>query len=171
MMTILFSFIAIVVLFVGWVVFFGAPWVPSHKKDVERAFTKLYKLGKKDFVVDFGAGDGKVLAIAARKGARGMGIELNPLLALVAVLRLIAFKEMKVRVGNYLMVDLPTDTTIVYVFGDGRDITKVYKRVQSEANRLNKTIHLISYAFPVPKVKEDGFDGTGYLYKIKAEKK
>ena len=167
MMAFLLSFFAVAILFLGWVVFFGAPWVPSHTKDVQKAFTELYKRGNKDFLVDFGAGDGKVLKIAARKGARGMGIELNPLMALVAALRLSRNKDMKVKVGNYLMIDLPEETTVVYVFGDGRDIGKVYKRAESEAKRLGKTLYLISYAFPVPKMREVGYDGSSYLYKLK----
>ena len=166
MIAVLLSFFVAAVLFLGWVVFFGAPWVPSHTKDVKKAFTELYKLDKKDYIVDFGAGDGKVLKIAAQKGAKGMGIELNPIMALIATIRLIGNKGMKVKIGNYLLVDLPSETTVVYVFGDGRDIGKVYNRVESEAKRLGKTLYLISYAFPVPKKREAGYDGSSYLYKL-----
>ena len=166
-MMILWSFIAVFVLFMGWVVFFGAPWVPSHRRDVKKAFSELYKLDKKDFVVDFGAGDGKVLQIASKMGAKGgLGIELNPLLYLVAVVRLACIKNTRMKIGNYLQVKIPEETTVVYVFGDGRDITKVYNRVREEARRLDKTLFLISYAFPVPKKKEENFDGTSYLYRI-----
>ena len=166
MMMILWSFIAVFLIFLGWVVFFGAPWVPSHKKDVKKAFTELYKLSEKDLLVDLGSGDGKVLKIASRFGAKGYGIELNPLLTLVAKIRLIGAKHIYIKLGNYLTTPLPKKTTVVYIFGDGRDIVKVYKRVQEEARRLDRTLFLISYAFPVPKVKEENFDGTSYLYRI-----
>lgn len=166
-MMILWSFVAVFLVFLGWVVFFGAPWVPSHKRDVKKAFTELYKLGKDDLVVDLGAGDGKVLKIASKYGAKGFGIELNPFLFLVAKLRLLGVKGAQMKLGNYLTVQLPRKTTVVYVFGDGRDITRVYNRVKEEANRLGRTLFLISYAFPVPKVKEEDFDGTSYLYRIK----
>ncbi len=165
-MIVLFVLIASIVLFMGWVVFFGAPWVPSHTKDVEKAFTELYKLGSKDLLVDFGAGDGKVLKIALKHGASVFGIELNPLLALISKLRLLGIKEARIQLGNYLQVALPKETTVVYTFGDGRDVVKIYNRIKTEAKRLDKTIYLISYAFPIRNVKETKFDGTSYLYKI-----
>ena len=165
-MIVLFKFIAGIVLFMGWVVFFGAPWVPSHTKDVEKAFTKLYKMGSDDFLVDFGAGDGKILKIAKKYGARGFGIELNPILVLLSKLRFLGARDVNIRLGSYLQVALPKETTVVYTFGDGRDVLKIYNRVKTEAERLEKTIYLISYAFPVKNVKEFKFDGTSYLYKV-----
>ena len=165
-MIILFALIAGIVLFMGWVVFFGAPWVPSHTRDVEKAFTKLYRMSSGDFLVDFGAGDGKILKIAKKFGAKGLGIELNPILVLVSRLRFLGVKDVKIQLGSYLQIALPKETTVVYTFGDGRDVIKIYNRVKSEAERLKKTIYLISYAFPVRNIKECKFDGTSYLYKI-----
>ena len=52
----------------------GAPYVPSEQKDLERAFTKLYKISKKDYLVDLGAGDGIVLKAAASHGAKAISL-------------------------------------------------------------------------------------------------
>ncbi|HEU4716091.1 MAG TPA: hypothetical protein VFS14_04660, partial [Candidatus Saccharimonadales bacterium] len=71
-MTIIWILCAVVLLF-GFVVFRGAPYVPSHKKDVAIAFEELYEVGKNDVVVDVGSGDGIILRMAAKRGARAVG--------------------------------------------------------------------------------------------------
>jgi phospholipid N-methyltransferase len=53
-------------------------WVPTPNEIVERMLT-MAQVTPKDFVVDLGAGDGKIAIAAARQfGARSMGIEYNP---------------------------------------------------------------------------------------------
>ncbi len=52
-------------------------WVPSPDDVVERMLT-MAQVTPSDFVVDLGAGDGKIAIAAAKKGARAEGIEYNP---------------------------------------------------------------------------------------------
>src|SRR5438445_8364609 len=53
-------------------------WVPSPDDIVERMLT-MAQVTPGDFVVDLGAGDGKIAIAAAKKfGARAEGIEYNP---------------------------------------------------------------------------------------------
>ena len=53
-------------------------WVPSPDEIVERMLT-MAQVTPNDFVVDLGAGDGKIAIAAAKKfGARAMGVEYNP---------------------------------------------------------------------------------------------
>ena len=54
--------------------FTGAPYVPTLRSEAEKAFKKLYKLRRKDLVVDLGSGDGTVLVEAAKCGAEVYGI-------------------------------------------------------------------------------------------------
>ena len=56
----------------------GAPYVPSRRQDIDRAFTELYHISKEDHLVDLGSGDGVVLRQAAKKGASASGFEINP---------------------------------------------------------------------------------------------
>jgi SAM-dependent methyltransferase len=56
----------------------GAPFVPTPLPVVERML-ELAKVGPGDVVYDLGSGDGRVVITAAQRyGARGVGIELNP---------------------------------------------------------------------------------------------
>ncbi len=53
-------------------------WVPTPDELVTRML-QLGGVGKDDYVIDLGAGDGKIVIAAARQfGARGLGIEYNP---------------------------------------------------------------------------------------------
>ena len=53
------------------------PFVPTPEKVVERML-ELAKVGPKDVVYDLGSGDGRIVIAAAKKGARGVGIDIDP---------------------------------------------------------------------------------------------
>ena len=52
-------------------------WVPSPPEMVERMLD-LAKVTTRDLVVDLGSGDGRNVIAAAKRGARGLGVEYNP---------------------------------------------------------------------------------------------
>ena len=53
-----------------------AVWVPTSAAMVEKMLDHA-KLTPQDFVVDLGSGDGRTIIAAARRGARGLGVEFN----------------------------------------------------------------------------------------------
>jgi len=130
--------------------FTGAPYVPTKPHDAKKVFTELYPLSASDVLVDIGSGDGMVLRAAARCGSRAIGLEINPFL--VAVSRLLSRHEplVSVRLANFWMISLPDETTVVYTFGESRDILKMAQKVQREVTRAGRRIAFISYAFEVP---------------------
>jgi len=132
-----------VALLFGFVVAFGAPYVPSLKKEVRNAFTKLYPVSQKDVVADLGSGDGSVLREAARHGAKVYGIELNPLLVLISNLRLRGHG--RVRLGNMWAAALPDDVTLVYVFSVTRDGPRLLRTLEREATRLKRPLNVMTF--------------------------
>jgi SAM-dependent methyltransferase len=52
-------------------------WVPSPEATVEKMLD-VAKVTPQDFVVDLGSGDGRNIIAAAKRGARGLGVEYNP---------------------------------------------------------------------------------------------
>lgn len=52
-------------------------WVPTAPELVEKMLD-LAKVTPNDFVIDLGSGDGRNIIAAARRGARGLGVEYNP---------------------------------------------------------------------------------------------
>jgi hypothetical protein len=133
------------ILLFGVTAFTGAPYVPSQRRELRRAFRELYPLSDEDFLVDIGAGDGVVLRVAREFGAHGVGYEINPVLVLVA--RLL---KTDVRLANMWTAPFPEASTVVYTFGDARDIKKMYAKVRTEATRLGRPLAFITYGFEVP---------------------
>jgi hypothetical protein len=161
-----FWIIGAVVLLFGFVVFRGAPYVPSKKDDIKRAFDELYPLKKSDLLVDIGSGDGVVLRQAAARGARAVGYELNPLLVVLS--RWFSRKQPTVEIylADFWSAKLPQQTTVVYTFGESRDIKKMADKIASEAKRLGKPLLFISYAFDVPHLTPIKKVGAHYLYRF-----
>ncbi len=53
------------------------PYVPTPQDVVDRMLD-MAKLTKDDFHIDLGSGDGRIVVTAAKRGARSLGIDLNP---------------------------------------------------------------------------------------------
>jgi SAM-dependent methyltransferase len=53
------------------------PWVPTPPALVEKMLD-VARVTSQDYVIDLGSGDGRTVIAAARRGARGLGVEFNP---------------------------------------------------------------------------------------------
>ena len=58
-------------------------WVPSPAETVEKMLD-LAAVTPRDFVVDLGSGDGRLVIAAARRGARALGVEYDPKMVALA---------------------------------------------------------------------------------------
>lgn len=160
--------LAFLIITFGFVVFRGAPYVPSRKRELAQAFEELYSLDDSDVLVDIGSGDGIVLREAAKRGAVAIGYELNPILVLISRWLSRGQSGVRVYLADFWFVRLPADTTVVYTFGESRDIAKMAEKVASEAVRLQKPLFFISYGIAVPHVAPIKQVGAYYLYQFAA---
>ena len=117
-------------------------------------------------MVDLGSGDGVVLKVANEFGARGFGVELNPFLVLFTKLRFLRNHDIQIKMGNLFKIDFPAKTTVVYIFGDDRDISNMITAVQKQANRIGKDLFVISHGFEIPNKKPVKRYRAYLLYKI-----
>src|ERR671918_2693163 len=53
------------------------PYVQTPMEIVERML-RMAEVKKDDFVIDLGSGDGRIIIEAAKRGARGLGVDLDP---------------------------------------------------------------------------------------------
>jgi SAM-dependent methyltransferase len=93
------------------------PYEPSSAEAV-RAMVDLAGVGPSDVVFDLGCGDGRVLVEAARRGARAIGVEIDPRLAATARENARAAgvaDRVEVREGDLFEADL-TGATAVLLF-------------------------------------------------------
>jgi len=158
--------LAAIVLIFGFVVFRGAPYVPTRKRDIILAFDELYPLDVHDLLVDIGSGDGVILREASRRNARAVGYELNPLLVGLSWLLCRRYQGVRIELADFWKAQFPDETTVVYTFGDSRDITKMAEKTLDEARRLNKSLMFISYGFLVPGRSPIKTVGAHYLYRL-----
>ena len=148
----------------------GAPYVPTRRREICAAFDELYAVSDTDTIIDIGCGDGVVLREAARRGARAVGYEINPLLVLVAKMLSHRVGRVDVRLQNFWRAEFPADTTLVYTFGDGRDIEKMATKVAEQSTRLGKPLYFMSYGFELKKRVPLRSHRAHFLYKIEPHK-
>jgi SAM-dependent methyltransferase len=59
------------------------PYVQTPMEIVERML-RMAEVGRDDYVIDLGSGDGRIIIEAAKRGARGMGVDIDPNLVKLA---------------------------------------------------------------------------------------
>jgi hypothetical protein len=165
-MAVIFLFFLTLGIFFGAAAFIGAPYVPTKGRLLEGAFKSLYPLSKKDVLVDIGSGDGLVLRKAAAYGARAVGYEINPILFLIS--KCISRSPLiSTRLADYRLVTFPKETTIIYTFGDSRDIERMYRKAEETAIRYQKNLYFMTFGFHVPKKEYIKKNKSFYLYYIR----
>jgi len=156
---------AFIILF-GFSAFFGAPYVPSRRRFLDNALTKLYPLGINDVLVDVGSGDGVVLRAAAEHGAKAVGYEINPFLVYLS--RWLSRRQplVSVRLSNFWLTPLPLDTTVVYAFAVTRDAKRLTQKLEREAIRLHRSLVVITLAVELPGITPVATEGPYFRYQI-----
>jgi SAM-dependent methyltransferase len=96
----------------------GLPWVPTRRERIRKALA-LAGVQPGELVYDLGAGDGRALIVAARAfGARGVGVEIEPLHCAVAWIaaRLAGVgRRVSIRRGDLYRADV-RDADVVFVY-------------------------------------------------------
>ena len=59
------------------------PFVVTPREIVERML-RMAEVGKDDFLIDLGSGDGRIVIGAAQRGAKGLGVDIDPSLVRLA---------------------------------------------------------------------------------------
>ncbi len=149
----------IAVVFIATVLF-GAPFVPTHYKQLKK-LVKWLDLTNQDVLVDLGSGDGRVLRVFGPQIKQAIGYEINPFLVLWSKISCHKYHNIKIKLADFRLQKLPAETTIIYLFyanSFNRSLQKILK------NRTNLTI--ISYGFKLDWL-ENGQTKYGFwIYKI-----
>lgn len=159
----LYIFGAFVVVF-GVSVFFGAPYVPSLRKEIKRLFDKALPLSAADVVLDLGSGDGLVLREVSSRGARAVGYEIHPIFVLLSRILSRGDNKVQVRWADAWKTPFPDDVTKVYVFAVGRDGARVVKIIQREVDRLQRPLEVACYGNPLKDRQPTRTFEAFYLY-------
>lgn len=160
-MTLLWLGLVGLVLVFGSVVLFGAPFLPTLKKQIDDALN-LLDLGPGQTMLELGCGDGRVLRAAAERGLNAVGYEINPLLVIAARLKTWRYrKNVRVIMGNYWSAKWP-EADGIFVFLLDAYMEKLDKKITQQ---YSKPVKLATFAFKVPKRKIVQESGGVYLYR------
>lgn len=139
----------IIILCFGFVLLYGAPYLPTHKRQINIALT-LLDLKPDAVVYELGCGDGAVLKAIAQHGYRAIGYELNPLLVVIAYIRTYRYRgQISIRWSNFWRADL-SEADGVYVFLLDKFMKKLDTKLSQE---LKPNVKLASYTFKIPSKK------------------
>ncbi len=159
-----FAVFSVIVLLFGFVLLFGAPYLPTRRRQAQAALD-LLELKKGQTLYELGCGDGRVLRQAAQRGLYAVGYELNPILVIAARCHTWRYhKRVKVVWGNFWYADLKKADG-VFVFLLDRFMARLDQKLAEE---IDKPIRVVSYAFKIPnrthKVEREGM----FLYEYHA---
>lgn len=133
----------------------GAPLVLTEQKYIEQIL-KAAKLTNKDFLIDLGSGDGRVLSAASKQyGVTGFGVEINPFLVLYSnLLARLNGANIYFKRGDLSKTNLDK-ATVIYLFLYPKIIKKLSPKLK---NKIAEGTIIISRGF-----KLDGLDNKIYL--------
>jgi protein-L-isoaspartate O-methyltransferase len=135
----------------NYLVDFRPPDVPfiTTPEDVVTAMLDLAEVTADDTVYDLGAGDGRIVIAAARdRGARGVGIEINPDLvdqANEAIQAAELSKLVKMRRGDMFKQDLTPATVITLYLKP-----QVNAQLRPQLEKLRPGTRVVSHQFSIP---------------------
>ncbi len=155
--------IVLVFLF-GFVVAFGAPYLPTLKKQTDEALD-LLDLKPGQTLLELGCGDGRVARAAAKRGITVVGYELNPLLVVIAKLTTFRYRKLvTIKLANFWTVKTPP-TDAIFVFLLDKYMPKLDTKIVQKQAEQKKPILLLSFTFQVPGRKPIAKNGGLFLYK------
>ena len=123
---------------------YGLPSVSTKPERIHKAL-RLAKLQPGEVLYDLGAGDGRVLFIAARDfGATAVGIEIGPIQSAWIWLRAVANgldKKVHVRWANFYKADL-READVVFVYATSKEVSKLGPHLEQEMKPGSRLISI-----------------------------
>jgi len=142
---------------------YGLPSIPTRPERIRNAL-KLVNLQPGEVIYDLGAGDGRVLLIAAGKfGAEAAGIEVGPVQCALIWLRVMASglgNHIRVRWGNYLKANL-SQADVVFLYATSKEVLKVASYLEKQ---MKPGSRLVSISADFPEWEPSAFDEHDLIF-------
>lgn len=144
--------------------FFGAPFGPSFKKEVNKMI-EFSKVKKNEKVVDLGSGSGKIVIEFAKKGIESHGYEINPFLVWMSrkkIKKLHLQDKAFIHRKNFMKENL-SDYDVVCIFQISYMMGKLKRKLKKE---LKKGSRIVSNTWKFPKWEAKKQSKGVYLYEV-----
>ena len=137
-------FFLIVLLWILVPALYGLPPVPTDQERIRHAL-QLVNLQPDEVLYDLGAGDGRVLLIAARDfKVRAVGIEIGPIQCILIWLRILAGglgNQVSIRWRNFYQVNLE-DADVVFVYATSREVMKLAPHLAEQMKQGSRLVSI-----------------------------
>ena len=144
-----FLFFILILLWILVPAFYGLPSVPTKPERIRKAL-KLVNLQPNEVLYDLGAGDGRVLFIAARDfAAKTVGIEVGPIQCALIWLRITANglgDQIQIKWENFYKARL-SEADVVFVYATSKEVGKLAPHLEKQ---LKKGARLVSISADFP---------------------
>jgi precorrin-6B methylase 2 len=128
---------------------YGLPPVPTKPERIQKAL-KLANLQPNEMLYDLGAGDGRVLFIAARNfGAKAVGLEIGPIQCALIWLRITAnglADQIQIKWENFYKARL-SEADVVFVYATSKEVMKLAPHLEKQMKQGARLVS-ISADFP-----------------------
>ncbi len=145
---------------------YGLPPTPTQPGRIRKAL-KLANLQPGETLYDLGAGDGRVLVIAAKEfGARAVGIEAGPVQCVQAWANSLyngVRSQVHVKRGNFFKADL-NDADVVFAYLTSNYAVRLEEQLKSQ---LKHGARVITVSFDFPNWEPDAFDRRELVFMYK----
>jgi SAM-dependent methyltransferase len=142
---------------------YGLPPVPTKPERIRRAL-RLANLQPNETLYDLGAGDGRVLFIAARDfGARAVGIEVGPVQCALIWLRALLNglgNRVQVKWGDFYKADLRS-ADVVFVYATSKEVMKLAPHLEEH---MKKGARLVSISADFPEWEPSTIDEYDLIF-------
>ena len=153
-LTNIFLFIVIIILFLLLSAVWppDSPWAPwwTTKPEVAKKMCELARVNKKSLVYDLGCGTGDALVVIAEKyGAKGVGIEIDPIRYLIAKWKVWSHElsgDITLFRKNFFSINL-SPATVLFIYLVPAALKRLTPKLLKE---LKKGTTIVSYIYPMP---------------------
>lgn len=143
--------------------FYGLPPVPTKPERIRKAL-QLANLQPNEVLYDLGAGDGRVMLIAAREfGAKAVGIEVGPIQCALIWLRIVAsgfVNQIQVKWANFYKADL-SGADVVFIYATSKEVMKLAPHLEKQ---LKKGTRVVSISADFPEWEPARFDNQDLIF-------
>jgi predicted RNA methylase len=143
-----------------------SPWWRTSKKTA-LAMIDLAKITEDDIIYDLGSGDGTALITAAkRKGARGVGVEIDPLrvfISRIAVVLSGISHKIKIVRKNFFDVNI-SEATVIFMYLVPKALNKLKPKLLEELQPGTRIVTFV-YKMDLPLIASDPKNEV-YVYEI-----
>ena len=142
----------------------GPVYVPTKDETVKKMI-EMADLKRGDTVVDLGSGDGRILIAAAKKGAKAIGYEIDPILVAESKRKISkagVSDNAKVNLKNMWQADF-NEADVIFVYLFPKYLAKLKKMLE---DNLTHPVKVISNDYQIPETEAITVKDNIYLYQF-----